>query len=475
MGMKRKSGILLPIFSLPSPYGIGTLGRAAYDFADFLAEAGQRLWQILPIGATAEYNSPYRCLSAFAGNPFFIDLDILLAQRRIDERRLRLLRRNAPEESNLRVNYDYLAEEVFPILVDAASTVGEKGKKFSQFRETEAYWLRDYASFMENRMPSVTTDIWERLQFLFFEQWDALHRYVNQKGIQIIGDIPYYVSEESADYRANPALFKTFKRGARQGQPSAVSGVPPDQFSANGQVWTNPVYDWAYHKNDGYRWWLQRLSQADRLYDYCRIDHFRGFSEFFSIPIEGSAADGKWVKGPGMDFIHTVQKKLPGLKILAEDLGILSDHARKLLSDSGYPDMIVLQFAFDPREESTYLPHNHHRNAVVYTGTHDNNTLEGWISAEHTDVIKNACMYLGVLRTNLRSSMIRATLASIADTAIIPLSDYLGLGADARLNTPSTVGPQNWSWRVPNNYRKKRFAATIRKETERYGRGQPVR
>lgn len=424
--MKRAAGVLLPISSLPSHSGKGTLGQEAYAFVDFLADAGMRYWQVLPIGPTDETGSPYRSPSAFAGNPDLISPD-----------------------------YKPKAQ-----------------RSFARFCAGEAHWLDDYARFMAAREPGAPETMWKRQQHRFFSQWDCLKQYANKKGVKLIGDLPFYVSEESVDYLTNPALFQSVRRGARKGLPAAVAGVPPDGFSRKGQIWNDPVYDWKAHAADGYAWWLARLTQASRLYDACRVDHFRGFCAYYAIPFGKAAADGRWRKGPGMDFIGAVRGKLPAFQIIAEDLGMITSDVRALVRESGYPGMAVLQFAFSPKEESTYLPHNHGTHLVVYTGTHDNNTLRGWVAEAPRGEIRKACAYLGCGPEELPAAMMRAALASVANLAILPMQDILGLGAEARLNKPATISDNNWGWQMqPADTRKyKKLAKELRRLNELYGR-----
>ncbi|MDR1028136.1 MAG: 4-alpha-glucanotransferase [Clostridiales Family XIII bacterium] len=468
----RRAGILLPIFCLPSPYGIGSLGRDAFAFVDFLRASGQSLWQILPIGPTGAYDSPYQSLSAFAGNPYFIDLDTLKQKGLL---RAKELDRDWSRDPR-RVDYEGQRQYRMPLLLKAAERFDAKADAgYATFLRDNDRWLDGFADFMRRRRrsPDADPELWKRVQFFFFDQWMSLKRYANAKGIGIVGDLPYYVSEESSDYEDNPTLFETVRSGPKQGRPAALAGVPPDGFSRDGQVWNNPVYAWTAHRKDRYRWWIDRLKQAAVLYDACRIDHFRGFSEYYSIPVGEPASAGRWVKGPGAHFIDAVRDAVPGLCVIAEDLGILTEDVHALRRRSGYPGMLVLQFAFTPGEDSAYLPHNHIRNSVVYTGTHDNNTLKGWIRDSDANVIEYAYRYLGLSGTgNLSKAMIRAAIAGVAETAVIPMQDWLGLGAEARINAPSTVGGDNWRWRLRREQLTEKLSVEIFDRTDLYGRAR---
>ncbi|MDR0852598.1 MAG: 4-alpha-glucanotransferase [Clostridiales Family XIII bacterium] len=476
--------MLMPIFSLPSAEEIGTLGKSAFEFVDFLASAGQSLWQILPIGPTGDDNSPYRCLSAFAGNPLLIDLKSLQTDGLLSKEELETARNDAAHEpssfvSPARVDYARVRAYKLPLLIKAASRIQDENKDYQRFCAKNAYWLDDFAE-MQTQIkgePSSAVEPFvyvKRIQYLFFSQWIVLKAYANAHGIGIIGDLPFYVSEQSADYRAHPELFLTVNRGQKKGTPSVSAGVPPDAFSANGQVWNVPVYAWHAHKKENYRWWLARLRQTAALYDLCRLDHFRGLSEYYTIPISHPASAGSWQRGPGRHFIDAVKKNVPGIGIIAEDLGILTDDLSELLNYSGFPGMKVLQFAFDPEEEdSGYLPHNHTRDSVVYTGTHDNNTLIGWTRDSKPDVVEYACEYLGVRnKKDLPKAMIRAAQASVADTAVIPVQDWLGLGEKSRINTPSTLSAGNWSFRLGEGVLTDTLADRVCEITKIYGRAR---
>lgn len=487
----RTCGILMPIFSLPSPYGIGTVGEAAYDFVDFLKASGQTYWQILPIGPTGFGDSPYQSFSAFAGNPYFIDLDILKRQKLLSAKEINSFDFGTYDD----IDYLKLFNTRFKLLRFAAERVAESDTGFKSFCAENAFWLEDYALFMaikgENGMVSwqkwsddlrlrekqaikaakqrLAADIhfWRAVQYLFYRQWGELKSYANKNGVKIIGDIPIYVSPDSSDIWAQSELFDVNEDKTL----SSVAGVPPDGFSADGQLWGNPLYKWKYHLKTGCEWWVKRLNHAGEVYDVVRIDHFRGFAAYYAIPAEDSNAKrGEWREGPGTEFISVIKKKLPHLSIIAEDLGFLTPEVRSLLKESGFPGMKVLQFAFDSREESDYLPHNYSYNSVVYTGTHDNTTTRDWEDSAPAADVANAKDYLNVARgQSFTKAMVLAAVGSVCDTAVIPIQDWLELGAQARINTPSTLG-DNWRWRLGRNMLTSMLAHKIRHITKLYGR-----
>lgn len=493
--MKRASGILLPIASLPSRYGIGTFSRCAYDFVDFLERAGQRYWQILPLGPTGYGDSPYQSFSTFAGNPYFIDLDQLAEEGLLSEEECEAI--DAQEDGQY-IDYQKLYETRFDILRKAyeRSSLAEK-PEYQDFLEENKEWLEDYCLFMavkdwfggksfaewdediRLRRPEAVErfrellaekiDFYRFQQFYFQKQWYRLKKYANSHGVEIIGDIPIYVAFDSADTWSEPALFQFDENGT----PSAISGCPPDGFSATGQVWGNPLYDWEYHEKTGYAWWIKRMRRCFRLYDIVRVDHFRGFDEYFSIPYgQDTAQGGHWAKGPGIALFHALQKELGETRIIAEDLGFLTDSVIRFVRDTGYPGVKVLEFAFDSREESNYLPHTYTQNCVAYTGTHDNQTVVGWFRSLPEEDYRMAVRYLDLKREDeneINWKMIRTVLASVADTAIIPIQDYLGLDDAARINTPSKLGG-NWIWRMKKNALTEEMEKKIRELTELYGR-----
>ena len=467
----RTSGILMPVSSLPSPYGIGSLGAEAYRFVDFLAAAGQRYWQILPIGPTGYGDSPYQSFSAFAANPYFIDLDAL-EQRGLlthDEIARFDFGPDAPEG----IDYGALFRTRFAVLELAVRRFDAGEDAFRDFCAANAFWLDDYALFMalkaENGMRAFSlwpkdvrarrpaalaaararlagqVRFWQVVQYLFYEQWAALKAYANAKGVEFIGDIPIYVSPDSSDLWADPSLFQVDADGAL----TEVAGCPPDAFAADGQLWGNPLYDWAHHEKTGFAWWVRRIRYALNFYDILRIDHFRGFDTYYAIPYGAKTAQtGEWRSGPGMKLFRAVKQALGDVPIVAEDLGELFPSVYELLAESGFPGMKVLQFAFGPGD-SEYLPHNHPVHCVVYTGTHDNTTAAAWYRTAAPAQRKKAAAYLGLNREEgFAAGLVRGALASPGELCIIPLADYLALGAEARINTPSTLGGSNWVWRA---------------------------
>ena len=485
MDVTRRAGILLPIFSLPSDYGIGNFGKEAFRFVDFLESSGQGLWQILPMGPTIKYESPYQSLSAFAGNPWFIDPQMLMEDGLLTKKEL--LGHNRDLEGFPcrpgKVNYMGLRACRAALLDKAARRFSESDKGFKRFCADEGWWLDDYTEFLGDEAQRA-------IQYFFFRQWGALKKYANSKGVEIIGDLPLYVAEESCDYLVNPRLFQTGEKSYRAGhgvssrkygarrtvsRPSSVAGVPPDNFSDEGQVWNTPLYDWNENKKSGFKWWLSRIKQAAELYDHVRIDHFRGISEYYSIPTGRPASCGHWEKGPGKEFIDAVNAAAPGLGIIAEDLGFLTEDVIALREYSGWQGMKVLQSAFSMDEESDYLPHNHVRGCVIYTGGHDNRTLKGWTNNENPGSIAKAMDYLGAPSAfKLQKAMIRAALASVAGTAVIPMPDWLGLGDSARINTPGTISGRNWSWRLLPENLTTEASAEILSLTLTYARGHNI-
>ena len=496
--MKRESGVLLPITSLPSPYGIGCFSKEAYEFVDQLSKAGQSYWQILPLGPTSYGDSPYQSFSTFAGNPYFISLDDLVEEG--------VLTKEECEEADFgdepdSVDYAKIYEGRFALLRKAyeRSHITEN-KDFLRFQEENSWWLSDYALFMavksrfdekpwtewaedirlrwSNAMDYYRRELYydiefhQYMQFQFMEQWKRLKAYANSKGIRIVGDIPIYVAMDSADAWANPQLFQL----DRENRPLAVAGCPPDGFSATGQLWGNPLYNWEYHKNTGYSWWISRLAYCYRLYDVVRIDHFRGFDQYYSIPADAqTAVTGHWEEGPGLDLFQKVRQALGHKEIIAEDLGYVTDSVRRMVTDSGFPGMKVLEFAFDSRDSgsaSDYLPHNYPENCVVYTGTHDNETIAGWYQSILPQERQKARDYLCDHFTpekELHLSFVSLAMRSQARMCIIPLQDYLGLPNSCRINTPSTVG-ENWKWRLLPGQMSQDVIKLIGDMTLRYGR-----
>ena len=467
----RKCGVLCPIFSLPSHYGIGTMGKSAYEFVDLLKKAGQSYWQILPLGQTGYGDSPYQSFSTFAGNPYFIDLDILRAEG--------LLTLTECEEVEVcdnpaYIDYEKMYNSRYRVLRKAFARFDEKSaKKYDRFEKNNAVWLDDYALYMAckahfDQKPWTEWDedirlrkkkalksyreelaeeirFWKFLQYYFLRQWKKLKKYANKNGIEIIGDIPIYVAFDSADTWANPELFQLDAKG----YPVAVAGCPPDVFSATGQLWGNPLYDWTYHKHTDFAWWMERITHCYRLYDVVRIDHFRGFEAYYAIPYGDPTAEyGHWEKGPDYALFARMKEVLGERKVIAEDLGFLTKEVHELVRRTGYPGMKIIEFAFSDYQDNDYLPHNYVKNCIVYTGTHDNETLEGYIhnlSKKDMQFIKDYCDCNS--EKKLSKALIRIALMSAADTAIIPIQDYLGLGNEARINEPSTLG-DNWKWRL---------------------------
>jgi len=467
----RKCGVLMPVSSIPSRFGIGGFSKEAYDFVDFLAQSGQSLWQILPLGPTGYGDSPYQSFSTFAGSPYYICLDRLIDEGLLTEEECMAVDFGDNAE---KVDYEKIYKTRFKLLKKAFERSDiSKNAAYCKFVEENGQWLKDYAMYMaikdslggipwiawdegiRLRKPKVMAQYEKKLadeiafycyqQYLFATQWLELKTYANKKGIQIIGDIPIYVAFDSADTWANPELFQLDDKNI----PIAVAGCPPDAFSATGQLWGNPLYRWDYHEKTNFAWWIRRLEYCFKIYDIVRIDHFRGFDEYWSIPYgDETAQNGEWKKGPGYKLFEVVKKTLGNRPVIAEDLGFLTPSVLKLVKKTGYPGMKVLQFAFDSREESDYLPYNYPNNCVVYTGTHDNDTINGWITSLNRKDLAFAKKYLGVKRNAaICDSLIRAALGCVADTAIIPIQDYLELGKEARINTPSTLG-QNWEWRM---------------------------
>lgn len=499
--LNRAAGVLLPVFSLPGRYGIGSLGREARQFIDFLKQAGQQYWQILPLGPTSYGDSPYQSFSTYAGNPYFIDIDELIAAGLLTKEEA------APYEvadKTAPIDYSRIYDTRFVLLRkaydrftggDDVPGIASLRKEYAVFCVENASWLDDFSLFIaikaanggrsflewdaplrlreEDALEKARTEYAEEadfhsfLQFLFAVQYAALKDYASKAGIRIIGDIPIYVALDSSDVWANPHLFQLNSDNV----PTAVAGCPPDAFSATGQLWGNPLYRWDIHESTGFSWWMDRLAHAFSMCDVLRIDHFRGFESYYSIPYGHETAEfGHWEKGPGFAFFKTLQKKLGDVRVIAEDLGFLTPEVLKLVADTGYPGMKVLQFAFDSREDSDYLPHNYPRNCVVYTGTHDNDTTESWYDEIPATDRTFAAEYLGMDEgSSPAESLTRAALSSVADTAVIPLQDWLGLGHEARINHPSTLGG-NWEWRLDVAMLTDELAARMKRLTGLYGR-----
>ena len=478
----RSSGILLPVFSLPGPYGVGSLGKGARAFVDFLVQAGQHYWQILPLVPPGDADSPYMSPSSFAGNPYFIDLDALAEEGLLTPDELASSRRDTPD----RVDYAFLRKTRLPLLRRAYARGGDAWAAHTSDFVKAAPWAGDYARFAALRAqldappsrwpsPAPEPDGDEMgfhlfLQTIFFRQWFALRQYANARGVSIIGDLPIYVSDDSAEFWARPELFQVDGHGS----PSAVAGVPPDAFSATGQHWGNPLYDWTGHREEVFSWWTERMAWAAELYDVVRIDHFRAFHTYWSIPAGDTVAlNGHWEPGPGMELIERIQAAVPTLNIIAEDLGDLDADALSFLQHSGLPGMKVLVYAFDSQGESAYLPHNCPTDSVAYTGTHDTPTFVQWLFDEASPADRDfAADYLR-LRADEGFGWggVAGAWSTASRLAIAPMQDVLGLGADARTNTPGTTGPHNWSWRVREAAFNGDVAAKLRHITHTYRRG----
>ncbi len=493
----RASGILMPVFSLPSRYGIGSFSKSAYQFVDMLKKAGQKYWQILPLCPTSYGDSPYQSFSTYAGNPYFIDLDQLIEEKLLTRKECQACDFGDDPQD---IDYGKLYESRFKLLRKAyeRANVGED-QEFEAYKRENAWWLDDYALFMavKDRFDGVAWSEWAEdirlrwsnamdyyrrelyyeiefysyLQFVFMKQWKKLKNYANINGIEIIGDIPIYVAFDSADAWANPELFQFDSENL----PTAVAGCPPDGFSADGQLWGNPLYRWDYHRETGFDWWIRRIAYCSELYDVVRIDHFRGFDEYYSIPYgDTTARNGHWEKGPGIALFEAAKNRLGELNIIAEDLGYITDSVKKLVADSGFPGMKVLEFAFDSREKSDYLPYTYEKNSVVYTGTHDNETIAGWYAGLDKSDLKMCTDYMNIDRIPGKEyhwDFIRLAMLSVSDLCVIPIQDYLGLDNRARINHPSTLGT-NWRWRLAKGQLSASLLKEIRKMTRISGRLQ---
>ena len=494
MTMKRSSGILMPIFALPSPYGIGTLGKAAYDFADFLHAAGQGYWQLLPMGPTSYGDSPYQSFSTYAGNPYFIDLDLLVKDGLLKKKELSEVDWGSSERY---VDYAKIYEGRFAVLAKAKARGWDRDSaEVAQFVEENKRWLPDYALFMackrhfgmkawtewdedirlrkseavlEEYRTKLRDDVefFIYVQYLFFKQWNQLKAYIHSLDIRIIGDVPIYVALDSADVWAEPEWFRLDSRNV----PTEVSGVPPDYFSEDGQLWGNPLYRWDKMQDDGFGWWIRRVDGAGKLFDVIRIDHFRGLDTYWSVPYgETTAKNGKWNKGPGMRFVDAVMGWFPQLEFIAEDLGEPAPSVTQLLRDSKLPGMKVLEFAFDSREADSYLPHVYGENCICYTGTHDNAPLALWRREAPKATIRYATEYLGLNEAEgFNWGIIRGGMSSVAKLFVAQMQDYLELGEGHRINTPGT-SRGNWQWRVCKGETSKKLANRIKAVTTMYGR-----
>ena len=496
--MARAAGILMSITSLPGSYGIGGFTREAYSFVDWLKKAGQTFWQILPVHPTSYGDSPYQSFSTFAGNPYFIDLEELIEEGVLTKEECDAVYFGNDETD---IDYEALYNGRYPLLRKAyeRSRISEN-PEYQQFLTENRWWLDDYALFMalKDRFDGKCWYEWPQdirlrwgfamdyyrrelyfdiefrmyLQFKFFQQYGRLKAYANANGIKIIGDIPIYVAMDSADTWANPELFQLDENNV----PTAVAGCPPDGFSATGQLWGNPLYRWDYHARTGFKWWVTRMWYVFKLYDVTRIDHFRGFDEYYSIPYgDTTAKNGHWEKGPGMELFRAIERNLGWHEVIAEDLGFMTDSVRQLVKESGFPNMKVLEFAFDSRDSgsaSDYLPHNYIPNSVVYTGTHDNETIVGWFDTICTKDRSLARRYICDFYTpeeEIHQPFVALAMSSVSKYCIIPLQDWLGLDNTCRINTPSTIGC-NWRWRAAKEQLSQELQREILDSTLRYGR-----
>ncbi|HBX51364.1 MAG: 4-alpha-glucanotransferase [Bacteroidetes bacterium RIFOXYA12_FULL_35_11] len=497
MNIERSSGILLHPTSLPGKYGIGTLGKEAFSFIDFLYEAGQKIWQILPLGPTGFGNSPYQCYSSVAGNPFLIDLEKLVEEGWIPQNELDNIGSYIFSEDTVNFNDVIIFKEqmLHKAYLNFKLSATEKEQNVFEFFCTEnEKWLYDYALFMALKMHFNNTswNEWEIdiklrkkdalktisnhlqdeieyqqfIQWLFFRQWEVIKEYAGSKKINIIGDIPLYVSYDSADVWTHPELFLLDK----ERKPIMVAGVPPDYFSETGQYWGNPIYNWEQIEKNNFKWWVDRIRYNLKLYDIIRIDHFRGLCAYWAIPTEEeTAVNGKWIEAPGHELFQAIKKELGELPIIAEDLGVMTPEVEELRDSFNFPGMKILQFAFDATEENDYLPHSYIKNCIVYTGTHDNDTVLGWYNKTTDENKKHANEYMDSEDRHICRAMIRTAFASTANLAIIPLQDILELGDSTRMNTPGTI-KGNWNWRFRKDALNKNIAVRLKKLSALYGR-----
>lgn len=489
---ERGAGILLPISSIPSPYGIGTLGDKAYEFVDLLVKSGQKYWQVLPVGPTSYGDSPYQSFSAFAGNPYFIDLDYLVGEGLLDRKEITGIKWcNNPEY----VEYDVIYRNRFKVLFKAFKRSEHKeNADYIRFVENNSDWLLDYALFMAvkadhdnvewqkweddikfrrkkavdayKKKLSVQIDFYMFLQFKFYEQWMALKKYANDRGVRIIGDIPIYVALDSADVWTNPSQFVL----DRELKPVNVAGCPPDMFSSYGQKWGNPIYDWKVMEETDFAWWKRRMAASAALYDVIRIDHFIGIVRYYNIPLDKDPADGFYEDGPGIKLIKAIDSVTGNTGVIAEDLGVVIPKVTKLMQKCGYPGMKVIEFAFDGSVDNVYLPHNHGRNYVTYLGTHDNDTLQGYIDTLSRKNMKFLKEYLGIrYKKDAADALIRCAFASTSDTVIIQMQDILKKDTTARMNIPSTLGC-NWKWRLCDGEFSEEIVSKLKNLTVLYDR-----
>lgn len=471
INFKRSAGVLLPVFSLPSNYGIGCFSKEAYEFVDRLSAAKQSFWQILPLNPTGCGDSPYQSFSTFAGNPYFVDFESLCEEGLIDKKELEA---SDCLDSEDRVNYEKIKstrDKFFSICYKNFDL--KNNKEYASFLRKNKFWLDNYALYMalkdyydgkewilwdedirmrkSEALKKYSAELEDKInyhkfiQFIFFKQWHKLKKYANSKKVRIIGDIPIYVAYDSADVWENPGLFMLDK----DLKPKLVAGCPPDEFAKKGQLWGNPVYNWKYHKKTGYEWWIKRIKFSLKMYDVMRIDHFRGFDSFYAVKYgSADAVDGKWYRGPGYSIFEKIKQQLGNIDIIAEDLGFLTPSVIKLLNKTGFYGMKIFQFGFDKGKITDHIPFMYPRNSVAYTGTHDNNTIVGWYEELGKKDMENVMEFICTDSVNM--GIIKCVLFSPSDIAIIPAADYLGLSKEGRINTPSTVG-DNWKWRMKKN------------------------
>ena len=491
--MKRSSGILMHISSLPGKFGIGSFGSEAYKFVDFLVKSGQKYWQILPLGHTSYGDSPYQCFSAFAGNPYFIDFD-LLEKEGLLNRDDYIDRDYGNDDEKVQYSQIFIEKvKVLKIAYQNFKNISMEG--YEEFKKENSFWLNQYSLYMavKEEFGLVCWQKWDSdirnreeeavkkyslkladeieyynfIQFIFFKQWMELKKYANENKIRIIGDLPIYVSADSSDMWSNPELFKVNEYN----EPISVAGCPPDDFATTGQLWGNPIYDWGEMERTGYKWWISRIRESFKLYDVVRIDHFRGFESYWEIPYgDETAENGKWIKGPGNKLFNAIKDELGKVDIIAEDLGFMTEEVRNFRKETGFPGMKVLQFGFGG-EDSSDLPHNYFQNSVAYTGTHDNETVRGWIEGrKSSEEFEKAKKYLALNEEEgYTYGFIRGVWSSVSYLAISTMQDFLDLGNEARMNIPSTIG-DNWKWRMADNQLTDEIAEKICHITKLYGR-----
>lgn len=488
----RESGILMHITSLPGPYGVGTMGKQAFAFVDFLRKSGQKCWQILPLSPTGYGDSPYQSCSAYAGNHYLIDLEMLVAEGLLERGELERIQWYSQES---RVDFGLLYQNRLNVLRMAYRNFHD-WEAYDHFCKENAEWLPDFALYMalKDKFNGAPWYVWEKelkfrqpealdaasaelednirfycfVQYLFYKQWSALRSYAHANGVRIIGDVPIYVPYDSVEVWKDPHLFQLDENMA----PVRVAGCPPDAFTEDGQLWGNPLYRWDIMKESGYGWWISRLGAAGKLYDVVRLDHFLAFEAYWSVPYgDETARNGRWMPGPGLDFLNAIKEKLPELSLIAEDLGFLTQEVLDLRDVSGLPGMKVLEFAFDSREPSTYLPHVYPKNSVCYTGTHDNMTMRQWFETAHPDAIAYATEYMCLSeQEGMVWGVIRTAMSSVSELCVIQIQDLLNLGAEARMNFPGTMTNANWTWRAADGFLDESLARKLYNLTRLYGR-----